>query len=76
MTRLIAIIPAFFVISIYGDQEVDAMLIFSQVLLSLQLGFAIIPLIQFVSNKGLMGEFAIGKFTKTLACWSLRFCFI
>jgi manganese transport protein len=67
MTRLIAIIPAFLVISIYGDQEVDAMLIFSQVLLSLQLGFAVIPLIQFVSDKELMGEFAIGKITKTLA---------
>jgi manganese transport protein len=67
MTRLIAIIPAFLVISIYGDQEVDAMLIFSQVLLSLQLGFAIIPLIQFVSDKELMGEFAIGRITKILA---------
>ncbi len=70
MTRLIAIIPAFLVISIYGDQEVDSMLIFSQVLLSLQLGFAIIPLIQFVSDKELMGEFAIGRITKTLA-WAI-----
>ncbi len=67
MTRLIAIIPAFLIVTIYGDQEVDAMLIFSQVLLSLQLGFAIIPLIQFVSDKEQMGEFAIGRITKILA---------
>ena len=67
MTRLIAIIPAVLVIGIYGDQEVDSMMIFSQVLLSLQLGFAVIPLIQFVSDKQHMGEFAIGKVTKMLA---------
>lgn len=68
LTRLIAIIPAFLIVTIYGDQEVDAMLIFSQVLLSLQLGFAIIPLIQFVSDKEQMGEFAIGLATR-VAGW-------
>ena len=45
ITRLIAIIPALIVIIIYGENNVDALLIFSQVILSLQLGFAIIPLI-------------------------------
>ena len=51
VTRLIAIIPALIVISIYGDKELDALLIFSQVILSLQFGFAVIPLIHFVSDK-------------------------
>lgn len=68
ITRLLAIVPALLVISIYGDQEVDTLLVFSQVLLSLQLGFAIIPLIHFVSDKKTMGEFAIGTWTR-VAAW-------
>jgi manganese transport protein len=60
ITRLIAITPAVIAILVYGDQELDALLVLSQVILSLQLGFAIIPLIHFVSNKKEMGEFAIG----------------
>ena len=67
ITRLIAIIPTIIVILIYGDQEVDALLIFSQVILSLQLGFAVIPLIHFVSDKTKMGEFVINPITKILA---------
>jgi len=67
LTRMLAIIPAFFVIYIFGEKEVDRLLVFSQVLLSLQLGFAIIPLIHFVSDKKTMGEFAIGPVIKTLA---------
>ncbi len=67
ITRLIAIIPTIIVILIYGDQEVDALLIFSQVILSLQLGFAVIPLIHFVSDKSKMGEFVINPITKILA---------
>jgi manganese transport protein len=59
LTRLLAIIPAVAVILIYGDQELDRLLILSQVILSLQLGFAVIPLIHFVSDKKLMGNFAI-----------------
>jgi len=68
LTRLIAIIPAFIVIYIYGDKEVDSLLVFSQVLLSLQLGFAIIPLIHFVSDKKTMGQFVIGTATR-LGAW-------
>lgn len=64
LTRLLAIIPAVIVILIYGESEVDNMLVFSQVLLSLQLGFAIIPLIHFVSDKKTMGNFAIKTSTK------------
>lgn len=59
LTRILAIIPAVMVISILGDSSVNEMLIFSQVLLSMQLGFAVIPLIHFVSDKEKMGRFAI-----------------
>ena len=67
ITRLLAIIPALIVIIIYGDNEVDWLLILSQVILSVQLGFAIIPLIHFVSDKSKMGSFAISNLTKFLA---------
>jgi manganese transport protein len=67
ITRLIAIIPALIVIIIYGEANVDALLILSQVILSLQLGFAIIPLIHFVSDKKTMGKFAINSIQKTAA---------
>jgi manganese transport protein len=59
ITRLVAIIPALIVIIIYGESKIDSLLVMSQVILSLQLGFAIIPLIYFVSDKKTMGKFAI-----------------
>lgn len=59
MTRLIAIIPAVIVILINGEENIDSLLVLSQVILSLQLGFAIIPLIHFTSDKAAMGKFAI-----------------
>jgi manganese transport protein len=67
MTRLIAIIPAVIVIMINGEKNIDSLLILSQVILSLQLGFAIIPLIHFVSDKKGMGGFAIKPITKITA---------
>ena len=67
ITRLVAIVPAVLVIGILGEGRVDALLIFSQVILSLQLGFAVIPLIHFVSDKHTMGEFAIGWKIKILS---------
>ncbi len=67
LTRLIAIVPAVLVILIYGEEKVDALLVFSQVLLSLQLGFAVIPLIHFVSDKDTMGEFAIKTRTRIIS---------
>jgi manganese transport protein len=67
LTRIIAITPAVIVIGYFGEEKVDALLIFSQVLLSLQLGFAVIPLIHFVSDKSKMGEFAIGIWIKILS---------
>ena len=59
ITRLIAIVPAVLVILIYGNDKLDDLLVFSQVILSMQLGFAMIPLIHFVSDKKTMGSFAI-----------------
>ncbi len=59
MTRLIAIIPAVIVILINGEKNIDSLLVLSQVILSLQLGFAIIPLIHFTSDKKTMGVFVI-----------------
>jgi manganese transport protein len=67
LTRLLAITPAVVVILIYGDSEVNYLLILSQVILSLQLGFAIIPLIHFVSDKTTMKQYAIKPLTKVLA---------
>lgn len=68
ITRLIAIIPAVIVILLYGEEKVDDLLVFSQVILSLQLGFAVIPLIHFVSDKTTMGDFAIKAYIK-IAAW-------
>ncbi len=68
ITRLIAIIPAVLVILINGEDDVDSLLIFSQVVLSMQLGFAIIPLIHFVSDKATMGKFVISPKVK-FAAW-------
>jgi manganese transport protein len=67
LTRLIAIIPAVIVILINGEENIDELLILSQVILSLQLGFAIIPLIHFVSDKKTMGSFAIGPVVQVMA---------
>src|SRR5687768_36509 len=68
ITRLIAIIPAYIVILVYGERETGALLVFSQVVLSLQLGFAIIPLIHFNSDRDKMGEFVIKTWMK-IAAW-------
>jgi manganese transport protein len=59
LTRAIAIVPAVAVILIAGEDKVDMLLVFSQVVLSIQLAFAIIPLIIFVSDRNKMGKFAI-----------------
>lgn len=64
ITRLLAVIPAFLVIWLKGEENTGELLIFSQVLLSLQLGFAVVPLIHFVSDKKTMGSFAIGTWAK------------
>lgn len=68
LTRLVAIIPAVIVILINGEENIDQLLILSQVILSLQLGFAIIPLIHFVSDKKTMGRFVIKPIVQ-IAAW-------
>jgi manganese transport protein len=67
ITRLLAIVPTLIVICLFGDSKLGALLVLSQVILSLQLGFAVVPLIQFVSDKQKMGEFVISKPVKALA---------
>jgi len=67
LTRLLAIIPAVITILIFGDEKLDALLVLSQVILSMQLGFAVIPLIHFVSDKKAMGPFVIKLHTKIVA---------
>jgi manganese transport protein len=64
ITRLLAIIPSIIIILIFGEEKVDSLIVLSQVVLSVQLGFAIIPLIHFVSDKKLMGAFSIKTITK------------
>ena len=67
ITRLLAVIPAFLTILLAGESKVGELLILSQVILSLQLGFAVIPLIHFTSDKVKMGEFANKLWVKCLA---------
>jgi manganese transport protein len=67
ITRLLAIIPALFTIIYFGNEALGSLLVLSQVVLSLQLGFAIIPLIHFNSDKKKMDQFAISIWTKILA---------
>ncbi len=67
ITRLIAIVPAYIVIAIYGEGKTMDLLILSQVILSLQLGFAVVPLIHFTSDRKTMGSFAIPLWMKVCA---------
>jgi len=67
LTRLLAIVPAMFTIIYFGDDGLGKLIILSQVVLSLQLGFAVIPLIHFTSDRKRMGKFAIGPKIKMLA---------
>lgn len=75
ITRLLAIIPAFFTILHFGEEALGSLLVLSQVVLSLQLGFAVIPLIHFTSDKFTMKEFTIKKWVKVLA-WTSAFIII
>jgi manganese transport protein len=70
ITRLLAIIPAFFTILFFGESALGGLLILSQVVLSLQLGFAIIPLIHLTSDKKEMKDFTIKTWVKVLAWMS------
>ncbi len=67
ITRGIAIIPAVIVTVIYGEKGTTDLLVLSQVILSMQLSFAVFPLVLFTSDKLKMGEFVNGLTIKVLA---------
>jgi len=67
ITRLLAVSPAVATILFFGEKETGKLLVLSQVVLSLQLPFAMIPLIHFVADKRRMGAFAIGPWLKGCA---------
>ncbi|MFB9327206.1 Nramp family divalent metal transporter [Paenibacillus aurantiacus] len=69
VTRLIAIIPAVIVTALYGEKGTTDLLILSQVILSLQLSFAVFPLVKFTSDRTKMGSFVNPLWMKVLA-WS------
>jgi manganese transport protein len=67
ITRLIAIVPAVIVTAIYGEHGTASLLVLSQVVLSLQLPFAVVPLVAFTSSRRKMGEFVNARWIKALA---------
>jgi manganese transport protein len=67
ITRLLAIVPAVIVTIIYGESGTAKLLVFSQVVLSLQLSFAVVPLVLFTGEKKKMGEFVNPPWIKILA---------
>ena len=68
ITRLVAIVPAVIVTALYGEKGTGVLLILSQVILSLQLSFAVIPLVLFTGQRSKMGEFANGR-TLSAVAW-------
>lgn len=70
ISRGIAIVPAIIAVCFYGEKGVGSLLLFSQVVLSLQLSFAVIPLVQFTSDRRKMGVFVNGAFSKVIG-WTI-----
>lgn len=75
MTRAIAMVPAILVIVIAGESKVFSLLILSQVILSFQLPFAVIPLVQFTSERAKMGDLVNSRFV-TLLAWTISIIII
>jgi manganese transport protein len=67
VTRLLAIIPSVIVVALYGERGTGALLILSQVILSLQLSFAVFPLVMFTGDKAKMGPFVAPPWMRGLA---------
>ncbi len=67
ITRLVAIVPTIIVVAFYGEHGTAKLLIFSQVILSMQLSFAVFPLVAFTSNKTRMGQFVNVAWLKVLS---------
>jgi manganese transport protein len=74
-TRLVAIVPALVTIGFFGEGSTSNLLIFSQVVLSLQLSFAVVPLVMFTSDRGLMQEFVNPQWLTVLA-WSIAIAIV
>ncbi|MBX9932888.1 MAG: Nramp family divalent metal transporter [Methylobacterium sp.] len=70
ITRGVAIVPVVVVTAIYGEQGTARLLVLSQVILSMQLPFAVVPLIRFVSDRGMMGNLVIPAWLK-LTSWGI-----
>jgi manganese transport protein len=70
ITRVIAIIPAIIVVALYGERGTGQLIILSQVILSLQLPFAVFPLVTFTSDRAKMGPFVNPAWVKVLA-WAV-----
>jgi manganese transport protein len=70
ITRLVAIVPAVIVVSLYGERGTGSLLIFSQVVLSLQLPFAVFPLVSFTSDPHKMGSFVAPRWIQITA-WTV-----
>jgi manganese transport protein len=68
MTRTVAIVPAILATLAYGESGTVALLVFSQVVLSMQLPFALVPLMRFVSSRALLGEHAAPR-PLAIAAW-------
>src|SRR5579862_8687561 len=67
ITRSIAIIPTIVVVALWGEHGTEKLLILSQVILSFQLSFAVIPLVLFTGDRAKMGEFVNGRWLQALA---------
>jgi manganese transport protein len=66
ISRSLAIVPAVIVVIIMGEKGLGKLMIFSQVILSIQLSFAVIPLVHFTSNRAKMGPFVNGPAVRAL----------
>ncbi len=72
ITRALAIMPAVIVVFLYGESGTAKLLILSQVVLSMQLSFAVFPLVKFTSEKAKMGEFVNARWLKWLS-WAVAY---
>ena len=70
ISRLLAVAPAIAAVSLYGESGTGKLLVFSQVVLSVQLSFAVVPLVQFTGDRLKMGYFVNGAWTRAIG-WSM-----
>ena len=75
ITRSLAVVPAFLVTLFYGEKGTTELLVLSQVILSMQLSFAVVPLVAFTSDKLKMGEFVNGRILR-FSAWCISIIII